>query len=196
VAVKTSDNLFDYVDISVTGDTLHIRLRPFINFRFAQFHATVALPDLKVVDITGASYGAVSGFNSAGAVEVKVSGASRLDLSSLNSTDLLTEVSGASRLTGSLEAQKADFEVSGASTVELSGATENVRMEVSGASTARMDSLKTTNADITLSGASNATINVTGKLDLQVSGASRLVYTGSAVLGRAEVTGASTLTKR
>ncbi len=196
VTVKTSDNLFQYVEATVSGDTLRLRLRPFINFRMAQFQATISIPDLRGVVVSGASAATVSGFQSAGAIEVHVSGASRLELADLKATGLRVEVNGASRLTGKADTQDADFQVSGASTLELSGSAATARIEASGASSVRTDSFTVGNADVRLSGASNTTIAVQTKLDLEVSGASRLTYSGSPVLGRVEVTGASTLTKR
>jgi hypothetical protein len=51
-------------------------------------------------------------------------------------------------------------------------------------------------ADVEVSGASKAVINTNGTLDVNVTGASTLEYSGSPTLGKVNVTGASTLTKK
>jgi len=47
-----------------------------------------------------------------------------------------------------------------------------------------------------LSGASNASIQVNGKLDLELSGASRLTLGGNPTMGKVQISGASSLSRR
>jgi ribosomal protein L31 len=47
-----------------------------------------------------------------------------------------------------------------------------------------------------ISGASNATVNASGTLSAEVSGASHLYYTGSPTLGDIETSGASSVNKK
>jgi hypothetical protein len=51
-------------------------------------------------------------------------------------------------------------------------------------------------ADINLSGASRATINLDGKLDAELSGASNLEYIGDPTMGDINIAGASTINKK
>jgi hypothetical protein len=52
------------------------------------------------------------------------------------------------------------------------------------------------NADVILSGASDATINLAGRLDADLSGASKLEYIGEPTLGVMDATGASTVKRK
>ena len=47
------------------------------------------------------------------------------------------------------------------------------------------------NADIRMSGASSCNIDVSGRIDIDLSGASRLEYTGRPVLGSISLSGGS-----
>ena len=100
-------------------------------------------------------------------------------------------VSGASRITGKLDARDTRISVSGASTCEISGSAAAVNAEISGASRMNMPEFSMASADVNVSGASHATVNTPGKLNLDVSGASTLDYLGNPVLSRVNVTGAS-----
>ena len=52
------------------------------------------------------------------------------------------------------------------------------------------------NASVNVSGASYATIEVSGTMDADLSGASRLIYSGNPEVRSIDVSGASTLSKR
>ncbi len=70
-------------------------------------------------------------------------------------------------------------------------------MTESGSSGARLDGFSGRNADLRLSGASNADIDIEGKLDLTLSGGSTLKYGGNPTFGeRMEVTGGSKIEHR
>ena len=60
----------------------------------------------------------------------------------------------------------------------------------------KMADFTVNNADVSLSGASDGTINLSGRLDADLSGASRLEYIGEPTLGDMNITGASTLKKK
>jgi hypothetical protein len=53
-----------------------------------------------------------------------------------------------------------------------------------------------TGADARVSGASNAGVCIDGKLDADISGASRLTYSGQVTMGKLQVTGASSLKQK
>ena len=95
-----------------------------------------------------------------------------------------------------MEVKNMELEVSGASTVQLKGSASDVTVDVSGASHLRLADLKVENANVILSGASNGTINLDGRLDAELSGASTLEYIGEPTLGVMDITGASTLQKK
>ena len=130
------------------------------------------------------------------ALDITVSGASSIKLVKISAGDVTFDVSGASGVTGDIEAKNMELEVSGASTTQLEGLAESLAADVSGASNLELADLKVDNADVILSGASNATINLDGRLDAELSGASTLEYIGEPALGIMDITGASKLQKK
>ena len=67
---------------------------------------------------------------------------------------------------------------------------------VSGASRFSLDDFTVNKASVNISGASTGTINLDGRLDANVSGASTLLYIGDPIMGAIDVSGASTLSKK
>ena len=114
----------------------------------------------------------------------------------ISAGDAKFDVSGASKVTGDITAGDADFDLSGASTVQLEGSASDIVAEAGGASRVKLAGLTVNNADITLSGASTGTVNLSGKLDASLSGASKLSYIGEPTMGNINISGASTLSKK
>ena len=196
VTITLNENLFEYLDISQSGKTLRIRMKSHYSYQRVTRQASITLPALRSLELSGASRGGVTGFETTDDMRFDVSGASNLSLVDLKAGDTSFDISGASRVNGSIEITEGDFDVSGASTIELEGKGTDVRLEVSGASTARLERFPLEIADTHISGASNATVEVSDRLDIDASGASRLYYNGGAVLGSVQVSGASTLSRR
>jgi hypothetical protein len=196
VSVTANENLFEYIEVTKSNDTLRIRTRAFFSFHSSVFEASVTMPELRAITVSSASGGKVIGMQSVKSLDIEVSGASRLELVNVKAADIDAEVSGASRLNGSLEAENADLEASGASQIDLTGQVNSAHLVASGASSLRLPDFYILNADAVVSGASNANVTVNGRLDIEVSGASRLTYGGNPTLGRVEVSGASGLSRR
>jgi hypothetical protein len=194
VSITLNRNLFDNLEVSQTGDTLQIGMKNFFPFfGNATMEVTVTLPELKGLELSGACRGEVSGFNSSQDMDLSVSGASTLKVSDLAAGNVRVAVSGASQLSGAINMKSGILGISGASTLELIGTATDTSLDVSGASTLRLTGFPMQKASVHLSGASNAEIEVSGQLDVFLSGASRLAYTGNPSLGSISVTGGSTL---
>jgi hypothetical protein len=175
VAISVDEKVVPYLDVTVQGDTLRIGLKPGVSLSGAigPLKATVAMPKLTGLNLSGATRTTIDGFKSADPLDAEVSGASMLD--------------------GSLEAGDVRFQLSGASRVTLSGKGERMVLAASGASQGNLEQFSVTDARVELSGASRATVNASGALDVNVSGASTLRYTGNPTLGSVESSGASTI---
>jgi hypothetical protein len=176
VNVTADDNVIDFVQVTKDGQTLTIGLRNGPGFRSATLKASITMPELRSLTVSGASRGTVSGFSS--------------------TEDLDITVSGASRVTGDVRAGNVEFDISGASTIQLEGAANNMIASVSGASHFNLGGFTVDNANVNISGASTGTVNLTGRLDANVSGASGLWYIGEPTMGDINVSGASTLSKK
>jgi len=171
VSVTADDNIIEKVQVTKEGDTLKIGLKPFIRLGSVTLRANVDMPQLHGLDISGASRGTVSEFSSIEDIDITVS--------------------GASRVTGDITGGDAEFDISGASTIQLEGSATNIVADVSGASSFDLGGFRVNNANIDISGASTGTVNLSGRLDADVSGASRLSY-----MGNISTSGASTLSKK
>jgi hypothetical protein len=180
INVTADDNVMDYVQVSKDGQTLKIRLRTglgiFLGPVSATLRASVTMPQLRGLTASGASHGTVSGFSSA----------ENLDIT----------VSGASRVTGDITAGNVQFGISGASTIQLEGSAGDIDANVSGASHFNLEAFAVDNADVNFSGASSGTVNLDGRLDANLSGASTLWYIGEPTMGDIDTSGASTVSKK
>ena len=196
VSITVDDNLWDYVDVHQTGQTVYIGLKGVHAFANVHLEADVTMPELRGLTLSGACDGEVSGFSSAEPLDIDLSGASSLSMDNLVAGDMEFKVSGASKASGSIEIADGDFQVSGAGTIELEGSANNVSIEASGASRAKLADFPVNDATVDLSGASTATVNASGTIDADLSGASHLDYMGDATLGSVETSGASTISKK
>ena len=174
----------DLFDVSASGDRRNIEdlivetHDNILAIRFAEYrnrrHDTyirITMPALSGASFSGASISSVSGFEEP-EFDLHVSGASVCRLTS-DLADL-------------------DLVISGASDVRLSGSGSFLGAEVSGASVLRAFDLDVAIADLSLSGASAASVSVSDKLDAVVTGASVVIYRGNPQVN-AEVSGASTV---
>ena len=196
VSVTADDNLFDYITVAKEGDTLKIALKPSYSYGSLTLRARVTMPNLYALDLSGATKGTVSGFDSSADLDLDLSGASSLAMSDMSAQDIELEVSGASRVTGNIAAGDAEFDVSGASTVTLAGSANDIDIEASGASHVGLGDFPVNNAEVNLSGASRATVNVSGRLDVDLSGASHLSYIGEPTMGEISMSGSSTMSSK
>jgi len=176
INVTADDNVMDYVQVSQDGQTLTIRLRRFISIGPVTLRASVTMPQLHGLTVSGASRGTISDFSS--------------------TDDLDITVSGASRVTGDITAGNAAFDISGASTIQLEGSANDMVAGVSGASRFNLDDFTVNNANVNFSGASSGTVNLDGRLDADLSGASTLWYIGEPTMGDIDISGASTVSKK
>ena len=176
ISITADDNIIDYVQVSQDGQTLRIRLGTVRWFGPVTLRASVAMPQLLGLTVSGASRGDIYDFSSTEDVDITVSGASRVN--------------------GDITAGNIEFDISGASTIQLEGSANDMVAGVSGASRLNLGSFTVNNADINLSGASSGTVNLNGRLDANLSGASRLWYIGEPTMGDINTSGASTISKK
>jgi hypothetical protein len=176
INITADDNVIDHVQVSKDGQTLKIRLGTVPSLRLVTLKASVTMPQLRGLIASGASRGTVSDFSS--------------------TEDLDITVSGASRVTGDITAGDVEFDISGASTIQLEGSANDMNTDVSGASHLNLDAFTVNNANVNVSGASTGTINLTGRLDANVSGASTLLYIGEPTMGAINISGASTFSRK
>jgi hypothetical protein len=196
VKVTYDDNLANYLLVSKEGSTLRLDLKPGYQFTNVTLRAVVTMPRLSRLSLSGATKGTASGF-SGDDLKLEVSGASRADLDKMAVGSLDAEVSGASFAGGAVTASgNARREASGASTVEFTGKAQDATVGASGASHANLAGLAVRDADVDLSGASTGSVNPSGTLSGDISGASHLDYSGMPTLGKISTSGSSSISKK
>jgi len=111
---------------------------------------------------------------------------------------LRLELSGGAR--GIIEeissADSVSFNLSGGSQLVGHGEAGNLEIDLSSGSRLDFTDFKSQNVNIELSGGSQATINMDGTLDADLSGGSQLYYIGDPTLGDIETSGGSSINKK
>jgi len=175
VSITASDNLLDYLNVYQRGKTLYIGLKA-ADYHNVSYEANITLPLLLDFTLSGASKGDISGFSSINPLKLRLS--------------------GASRVSGSIEAGDCSFNLAGASKVELVGSGNDADIRASGASEVELADFPINNAEVTLRGNSEATLNLNGRLDANLEGYSHIKYIGEPTMGSIRTAGSSTVSER
>jgi hypothetical protein len=171
-AVTADDNVLPLIQVTKDGTRLRIALdSKNKSISTTTLKATIAMPALEQVRVAHAGQVTCTGFKSTKGFKAKVTHASRLE--------------------GDIAAARVDLDVAEAGTVTLKGAAKDGRLAAAGASCLQMDGFRLDRAEVTLRGASSASIDVREKLDYDLTGASQLKYRGDPALGKHSATGAS-----
>ena len=193
VTVRVDDNILDLIDVDATGETLALTHSGKSFKGNVTLEATITMPDIESLELSGAASADLDGFDSLDAFELDLSGASSVT-GKLTAGSVEIDASGASRVTADLAADDVDIRATGASRVTLDGSATNVTVDASGASRIDIEDLEAATGEVELSGASDATVNITDTIDsVDVSGASTLRYLGDPTLGDVSTSGASSV---
>lgn len=196
ISITASAKLFDYIDVSKSGNTLKISRKPYHFPARTAPEVRINMPILNKLRLSGATKGTVAGFSSQEDFDLNVSGASGLDID-MEAGKTKLEISGASRVSGNVKVADAEFTLSGASRAKLSGSANNIVLNAWGASRLDLADFTLNDTSVSLKGASRATCGeCCGNLDLDLSGASKLDYCGNPTMRDINVSGASTLNRK
>jgi hypothetical protein len=177
ITITANQRTLDQIEVKQNGNLLTIDLRPSSILGSFNPKAQISMPKLDNITLSGATHGTAQGFNSQDPFSAKLSGASSIQLTNFQAADIT-------------------FDVSGASTLTAKGSANDLSATVTGASTLNLLDLTINNANVTLSGASHAEVNLNGKLNVDASGASSLQYSGQPTLGTINTSGASSVNKK
>lgn len=166
--ITTDENLLDNIETYVRNDVLHVNSRDVGN-------AT----EMKLV----IHYEDIEHITSSGAVEIRTR-------ETLVADEFGFESSGASEAYLQLDVGTVYFDFSGASETEIIGKAEKLVFEDSGACELKAYELETGMAEIEISGAGEARVNVSQELSASVSGAGNVYYRGNPERIRENVSGA------
>jgi hypothetical protein len=176
IKVETDGNLLEYVDVYNDKGTLHIH----------QMNGYRLKPTREIkVYVSGPNF---RRFEASGACDIfsenKVSGTEGIEI----------DLSGASDIKMELKAPKVNAHLSGAGTIALKGETKDFTVSGSGSTDIKCFDLMAENVDVKISGAGDAEVFASVKLNVRVSGAGSVQYKGSATVSQS-VSGAGSVKK-
>ncbi len=196
VQITADNNLWDSLDIRVSGNALYLRTRPGASIRNSTLGAAITCPAISNVSLSGAARCTLSGFNSNSNTVFNLSGASTAEFENVRCGNTTFDLSGASGVTGRITTADCKFTMSGASTAGLSGAGSTASIDASGASQANLSQFLLQTATITLSGASLAMVNCQKITSADLTGGSMCYYADSPTMGNIKTSGGSGMMRR
>ncbi|MFI5129048.1 MAG: head GIN domain-containing protein [Chitinophagales bacterium] len=176
VKIETDDNLQQYIMITVENGVLRIRPQQNINLvETGKIKVFVSAPVFRSMEATGACNIFSENMLSSGeAIDIDLTGAS----------DARVE----------LKSPKVSADLTGASSLSLKGEAKEFSIDGSGSSNVRCFDLLTEETRIDMSGACDAEVFASVKLDVKASGASDVKYKGNAAVSQ-DVSGAGSVKK-
>jgi hypothetical protein len=173
VSVTADDNVFDRLVVEVREGELHLEIADNTTLQGATLSATVTMPEVNSVDGSNGAVLTVGGFQT--------------------DVDRDLELSGASQLTGDLRAAELSLELSGGGVATLTGSAASLEVDGSGGAIVSALDLPVTDAEVELSGGSQAELTITGEVSADLSGGSELRYAGGATQDDVETSGGSSI---
>ena len=180
ITITAGENVMPKVRVVNNGDKLSIYLKGWASNRGKDMTVIIPYnPDLKKVDLSGAS-----DFYS----EFPLTG-----------QNVEIELSGSSSVKGNVTASELELDMSGASDAMLTGQVSTLKLGLSGASSLKRSIVGShyafvcDNCEGSMSGSSDAYIHCDGSITVSLSGASDLYYTGSAVTRGSSTSGSSNI---
>jgi hypothetical protein len=80
VSITADDNIFDYIQVTKTSDTLSIRLESGVSFQTSTLKAEITMPDLEQLQFSGGVTGTATGFVMSHDFKAELSGGSILTM--------------------------------------------------------------------------------------------------------------------
>ena len=175
VTIEVDDNLRTYVNSYKSDEKIFIGMESGNNYKDVTLRAVIETPDVNDITASGGTIIDVSGFNF--------------------DHNLSIDLSGGSVIKGSLNTGNFNLKLSGGGIAELDGRADDMTISGSGGCILNLFDFPVNNCAIDFSGGSIANINVSGKLNLALSGGSVLKYKGNPTLGTINISGGSILQK-
>jgi len=176
VKVEADENLLEYIQVLDEGDVLRIRTERGYNLDGSKdIKVYVSSPSFKNFEASGACN--IYGENQIIAAEM-----------------LSINLSGSSDVKMDVKTPKVEADLSGACNIQLKGETKDFKVQGSGSTDIKCMELMAENVDIDISGAGDAEVYASIKLNVEVSGAGDVKYKGNATVSQ-HVSGAGAVKK-
>ncbi len=173
VMIRGDENLMKYINVEVHNESLNI-------------NTIHNLKSSEGIDIT-INYTTLKGIFSTGTSKITHNNA-------LKTHELTIDLSGTGSIEMEVSADTTDVTMTGAGLVKLSGQTTHLEATLSGAGGLIAEDLVSQNCYISLSGVGGASVNVTEKLDANISGIGGISYSGNPKVMEKRITGLGKIT--
>ncbi len=160
ITVKTDDNLQEYVEIEVDGNTLVIKTKKNYYLKTKKgIHVTVPFNDVSMIGLVGS-----------GDIDTK---------DTVNAENLDVKVTGSGDIVLDVEASSVDITVTGSGDIELTGSTTNLEVSVTGSGDFKGFGLDAQVTDAKVSGSGDAKVVATKSIKARVNGSGDIDYKGN-----------------
>ncbi|MEJ7769669.1 MAG: head GIN domain-containing protein [Chitinophagaceae bacterium] len=178
VRIEADENLLPYIELIQNGDELTVKTKNGFNLNSSgDMKIYVTAPIYKRIQVSGACD--IIGQN-------KIDDSEKLDL----------HVSGAGEIRMDVDAPSIAASISGSGNVNLKGETKKFDLELSGAGKAKCYELLSENTKVDISGAGDAEVYASVKLEADVRGAGTVNYKGNAKSVNQHVSGAGSVNRK
>lgn len=166
--IEADDNIVPLVEVEVKGKTLNIKVKESINPSRFTIHTNS--PTLKRIECKGAS---------------------NIDLKgSIIGEDIKAEMKGTGNLTAeNLGYKKGEFKIQGAGNMTIGGQIQKAKYEISGTGDIDAITLVATELECKLKGTGNMNVNVTDKMEIEISGTGNVSYKGNPQITKQKIKG-------
>ena len=176
VEVEIDNNLQEYIEVYEKNGILHIHQRNNTSLKTStKTKVYVSAPAFELMEASGAC--SITSDN-------QLQAANKIDI----------DVSGASHINLDIRSPKTMIDASGAGSIELKGETKDLIVDGSGSTDIKAFELLTESTDVHLSGAGDAEVYASVRLDARISGAASVRYKGNASVN-SDISGAGKVKK-
>lgn len=179
VKVSCDGNLLEYVETSVSDKVMSVKPKSGIVLNSKNvIRVTVTSPSLTSVDLLGSgivSADAMTGEN----VDVTINGTGQLTVGNVSTTNLNLTVYGNANVAMGGVFNNITTSINGNGNVELSGTNTKHILTIAGAGKANCYDLKTSNAEIVLTGAAKTEVSVSKSLSVDAAKGGTVYYKGN-----------------
>lgn len=174
IELDVADVYLDVLDIEQRGTAIHFGLDTSGKLgrtRSGHLRATITLPELRALAISGGGGATVTGFES--------------------DDDFAVSVSGGGHLSGDLKAGDLAADIGGGSRMRLTGSAEDIKLNATGGAKVDLSDFAADNAMVNATGGSKVQLNIDGNLYANATGGSKISYQGEATVSGVHTSGGS-----
>ncbi len=178
LTLKGEDNILEYLETEVKGNTLHIKSMD--NKNLSPSHGEGVFITIPVDEID----------------KIRLSGSGKFaGMKILKTDDLDIQISGSRNIDLVIDVNQVKVRTSGSSNIRLAGNAEELEVRSSGSSNVKAFDLETDEATFELSGSTNVETSVNESLTSKVSGSGNIRYRGNPKKLNSSVSGSGKVTK-